>query len=50
MPVEIYTMGPLLREWKDYGGPTMSLEQALKELAQRGEAKEEEEDLSISQL
>lgn len=53
MPLAVYVRDQLLRARNDYGGPTMSLEQALKELAQRGEVEgevEEEEHLSIFQL
>lgn len=47
MPVAVFARDPLLRVRRDYCGSVMSLEQALKDLAQRGEAKEEEEQLSI---
>lgn len=50
MPVAVYARDPLLRVWREYGGPTMSPKQAFKELARRGEAKDKEEQLSISQL
>lgn len=40
----------MLRVRKDYGSRTMSLEQSQKELGQGGEAEDEEEHLSISQL
>lgn len=42
MPVAIYASDLLLRVQKGYGYPTMPLEQAQKELAQRGEVEEEE--------
>lgn len=36
MPVEVYAKDLQLRVRKDYGGLTMSLDQALKELAKEG--------------
>lgn len=39
-----------MQERKHYGSPSMSLEQAQEELAQGGEAEDEEEHLLISQL
>lgn len=40
MPVMVFEGDPSLRVRRDYGGPMMSLDQAVKELAQRGEADE----------
>lgn len=34
MPVAVYVRDPLLRVQRDYGDPTMPLEQVQKELAQ----------------
>lgn len=48
MSVTVFVGDPLLRERKDYGGPTISLEQAQKKLAHREEAEDEEEQPSIS--
>lgn len=50
MPVAVYARDPMLLVRKDYGSLAIYLEQALKELAQRGEAEEvqEEEDMPIS--
>lgn len=36
MLVTVIERDPILRVRRDYGGPTMSLNQAMKELAQRG--------------
>lgn len=47
--VAVYARDLLLRVRKDYGAPTMPLEQAQQELVQEGE-EEEEEHLSFSQL
>lgn len=48
VPVAVYARDHLLWVRRDYGGSRMSLNQALKEMAQRGEAEEEKEQLSIS--
>lgn len=50
MPVTAFSREPLLRVRNDNGGPITSLEQTQKELAQREEVEEEEEQLPISQL
>lgn len=42
MPVAVYARDPLLRVRMDYGGPTMSLNRLVKELALKGDAEEEE--------
>lgn len=39
-----------MRVRKDYGGPTMTIEQAHHRLSQREEVEEEDDQLSISQL
>lgn len=46
MPVTVYARDPLLRECRDYGGPTMPLEQAQKELSQE-EGVDKDEHLPI---
>lgn len=50
MPMAVFVRHPLLRVRKGYSGPTMPLEQELKELAQGEEAEEEKKHLPISQL
>lgn len=47
-PVVIHAGDPVLRVQREYIGLNITLEQAQKELDQRGEAGEEEEHLSIS--